>query len=125
MIWRQRGPVNLKRHAGEEVLQRLCHVRVLAGQRDGRRRGQYLLRVQVVLVQRLALEFNHDPIQELVKLAQSNRVSPDLKAKINMEFLQYYLPKLRAIDTNPNQGEVIQINIVNPHEIVDAQIIDR
>ena len=78
-----------------------------------------------VLVQRLALEFNHDPIQELVKLAQSNRVSPDLKAKINMEFLQYYLPKLRAIDTNPNQGEVIQINIVNPHDIVDAEIVDR
>ena len=78
-----------------------------------------------VLVQRLALEFNHDPIHELVKLAQSNRISPDLKAKINMEFLQYYLPKLRAIDTNPNQGEVIQINIVNPHDIVDAEIIDR
>ena len=78
-----------------------------------------------VLVQRLAMEFNHDPVQELVKLAQSNRISPDLKAKINMEFLQYYLPKLRASDTNPNQGDVIQINIVNPHDIVDAEIIDR
>lgn len=78
-----------------------------------------------VLVQRLALEFNHDPIHELVKLAQSNRVSPDLKAKINMELIQYYLPKLRAIDTNPNQGEVIQINIVNPHDIIDTTTIDR
>lgn len=67
-----------------------------------------------LLVQRLALEFKHDPVAELVKLAQSNRIPPELKAKINMEFLQYYLPKLKAIDTNPNQGEVININIVQP-----------
>lgn len=67
-----------------------------------------------MLVQRLAVEFQHDPIEELVKLARSNRVSPDLKAKINLELIQYYIPKLRAIDTNPNQGETISINIINP-----------
>lgn len=73
-----------------------------------------------ILVQRLALEFQHDPVAELVKLAKSNRISPDLKAKINMELIQYYIPKLRAIDTNPNQGETIQINIIDSNTKVNT-----
>ncbi len=66
------------------------------------------------LIQRLAFEFNFDPVAELVKLAKSNRVSSDLRAKISMEFMQYFMPKMKAIDTNPNQGEVININILPP-----------
>lgn len=64
------------------------------------------------LVQRLATEFRHDPIAELIKLAKSSKTTPELKAKINQELLQYYLPKLKAIDTNPNSGEVISINVI-------------
>lgn len=69
-----------------------------------------------LFVQRLAVEFQHDPVAELVKIAQSNRISPDLKAKINLELLSYYLPKLKAIDTNPNQGEVINLNVILPNQ---------
>lgn len=64
------------------------------------------------LVQRLATEFKHDPIAELIKLAKSAKTSPELKAKINQDLVQYYLPKLKAIDTNPNSGEVISINVI-------------
>lgn len=64
------------------------------------------------LVQRLATEFHHDPIAELVKLAKSSKTTPELKTKINQELVQYYLPKIKAIDTNPNSGEVISINVI-------------
>ena len=41
-----------------------------------------------------------------------------------MELLQYYLPKLKAIDTNPNQGETISINIIQPEgSIIEAQVV--
>lgn len=73
-----------------------------------------------LFVQRLAVEFQHDPVAELVKIAQSTRISPDLKAKINLELLSYYLPKLKAIDTNPNQGEVINLNVVLPSQAPDV-----
>lgn len=64
------------------------------------------------LVQRLASEFKYDPIEELVKIAKSTKSSLELKAKINQELIQYYLPKVKAIDTNPNAGEVISINVI-------------
>lgn len=64
------------------------------------------------LVRRLAVEFGYDPISELVKTARSAKTSPELKTKINMELVQYYLPKIRAVDTNPNAGEVISINVI-------------
>lgn len=64
------------------------------------------------LVQRLATEFKYDPIEELVKIAKSSKSSLELKAKINQELVQYYLPKIKAVDTNPNAGEVISINVI-------------
>lgn len=64
------------------------------------------------LVQRLASEFKYDPIEELVKIAKSSKSTLELKAKINQELIQYYLPKVKAIDTNPNAGEVISINVI-------------
>lgn len=77
-----------------------------------------------LLVQRLAMEFEFDPIAQLVELARNKYSSPDLKAKINMELLQYYLPKLKAIDTNPNQGETISINIIQPEgSVIEAQVV--
>ena len=77
-----------------------------------------------LLVQRLAMEFEFDPVAQLVELARHKYSSPDLKAKISMELLQYYLPKLKAIDTNPNQGETISINIIQPEgSILEAQVV--
>lgn len=83
-----------------------------------------------ILVQRLANEFHHDPIAELVKLAKSSRVMPETKVKINLELLSYYMPKLKAIDTNPNQGETISLNIILPSQTksfsspLEASVID-
>ena len=77
-----------------------------------------------LLVQRLAMEFEFDPVAQLVELARHKYSSPDLKAKISMELLQYYLPKLKAIDTNPNQGETISINIIQPEgSTIEAQVV--
>lgn len=64
------------------------------------------------LVQRLATDLHYDPIAELVKLAKHPKTSPELKAKISSELMQYYMPKLKAIDTNPNAGEIISINVI-------------
>lgn len=65
-----------------------------------------------MLIRRLASEFKYDPIAELVKIAKSNKSTLELKTKINQELIQYYLPKVKAIDTNPNAGEVISINVI-------------
>ncbi len=67
-----------------------------------------------LMIQRLAVEFNHDPIKEMVKLAKSNGIDDKLKFEINKELLSYIVPKLKAIDTNPNQGEVISIKVITP-----------
>lgn len=67
-----------------------------------------------ILIQRLAAEFGHDPVEELIKLARSSKTSSDIKMKINMELLNYCIPKLKAIDTNPNQGETISVNVILP-----------
>lgn len=67
-----------------------------------------------LLMQRLAMEFKYDPIKEMIKLAKHNKTSNELKFKIASQLTDYYLPKVKAIDTNPNQGEVISINIIQP-----------
>ena len=67
-----------------------------------------------MLVQRLASEFKHDPIAELVRLAQSDEVTNELKYRINSDLVGFYLPKVKAIDTNPNDGETISVKVILP-----------
>ncbi len=67
-----------------------------------------------ILMQRLAVEFEYDPIHELIRLARNKTSSNELQYKIACQLADYYLPKVKAIDTNPNQGEVIALNIVFP-----------
>lgn len=68
-----------------------------------------------ILMRRLATEFKLDPIKELIKLAHSDEASPELRFKIMNELLGYYMPKVKAIDTNPNQGEVINVQVLMPN----------
>lgn len=69
------------------------------------------------LVSRFAYEFDgYDPIAELVALARDPKASINERKAIHTELAGYIYPKLKAIDTNPNQGEVISLNIVFPDE---------
>lgn len=67
-----------------------------------------------ILMHRLAAEFKLDPIKELVKMSQRPDITSELRFKIMNELLSYYMPKMKATDTNPNQGEVISVNIKFP-----------
>lgn len=67
-----------------------------------------------LLMQRLRFEFGYDPIEELVNIAQDKKTSSGDRIKIATELLSYYQPKMKAMDFNPDQGEVIKINISFP-----------
>ena len=56
------------------------------------------------LLRRLRFEFGYDPINSTEKI------------KIASELLSYYQPKMKAMDFNPNAGEVINVNISFPDE---------
>ena len=66
-----------------------------------------------IFTQRLLQDLQHDPLEALVELSR-NAKSDYVKAQINLELLQYMIPKLKAVDTNPNQGETISINVMLP-----------
>lgn len=68
------------------------------------------------LLRRLRFEFGYDPIKELVHLARSAKTNSTEKIKIASELLSYYQPKMKAMDFNPNAGEVINVNISFPDE---------
>ena len=53
---------------------------------------------------------------ELVHLARSAKTNSTEKIKIASELLSYYQPKMKAMDFNPNAGEVINVNISFPDE---------
>lgn len=68
------------------------------------------------LIRRLRYEFGYDPIKELVSLARSVKTNSSEKIKIASELLSYYQPKVKAMELNPNAGEVINVNISFPDE---------
>lgn len=83
------------------------------------------LKAHDVFTERMIRDLKHDPVKELVDLAQHPDDSirmRELKAQINMELLQYMIPKLKAVDTNPNQGETISISVVMPGAIAPEQV---
>lgn len=67
-----------------------------------------------LLLRRLQYEFNFDPLQELVALAKSNKTSVGEKIKISQELMGYIVPKLKNVEVNQHQGEVIRVNIMFP-----------
>ena len=67
-----------------------------------------------MLLRRLQYEFNFDPLQELVALAKSNKTSVGEKIKISQELMGYIVPKLKNVEVNQHQGEVIRVNIMFP-----------
>lgn len=64
------------------------------------------------LMRKLRYSLNYDPLTELVKLAKSAKTTSSEKIKIASELLSYYQPKLKPMEMNPNDGEVINVNIV-------------
>ena len=68
------------------------------------------------LLRRLRLELKYDPVKELVELAKSAKTNSSEKIKIASELLSYYQPKVKAVELNPNAGEVIKVNISFPEE---------
>lgn len=79
------------------------------------------LKAHDVFTQRVIHDLSHDPVAELVNLAKFSS-SEKLRAEINIELLQYMIPKLKAVDTNPNAGEMIQINVVMPGQTQPEEI---
>ena len=71
------------------------------------------LKAHDVFTSRLLNDLNYDPLVELVELAREAR-SELVRANINLTLLEYMIPKLKAVDTNPNQGEVMSINVILP-----------
>jgi hypothetical protein len=73
-----------------------------------------------IFTTRLIHDLKHDPLETLVELSRTCK-SELVKAQINLTLLEYMLPKLKAIDTNPNQGEMISINVVLPGQAQPIQ----
>lgn len=78
------------------------------------------LKTHDLFTERLIRDLKHDPLEELVNLSRSAK-SELVKANINLTLLEYMIPKLKAVDTNPNQGEVISINVVMPGQSIPVQ----
>jgi hypothetical protein len=57
---------------------------------------------------------NLDPVEEVVKIAQSDESSNELRARIWLSLAEYISPKLRAVDQTISApgGEPMQIEIV-------------
>lgn len=68
-----------------------------------------------ILMQRLANEFKIDPLAELVKLARRSD-NDKLRKEIYAELMSYYMPKMKAIDHNPHQGETINVSFIFPED---------
>lgn len=64
------------------------------------------------LIRRLKYGLKYDPLVELVKLAKSQKTTASEKIRIASELLSYYQPKLKPMEMNPNEGEVINVNIM-------------
>jgi hypothetical protein len=58
---------------------------------------------------------NLDPVEEVVKIAQSDESSNELRARIWLSLAEYISPKLRAVDQTiggPDDATPFQIEIV-------------
>ena len=64
------------------------------------------------LMRKLKYGLGYDPLIELVKLAKSSKTTCSEKIRIASELMSYYQPKLKPMEVNPNEGEVINVNIM-------------
>lgn len=63
------------------------------------------------LLRRMQLGYNYDPLVELMAIARSTKSSVAEKIKIAQELMSYVYPKVKAIATDPNMGDVINITV--------------
>lgn len=63
------------------------------------------------LLRRMQMGFGYDPLNELVSIARSTKSSVSEKIKIAQELMSYVYPKVKAIATDPNMGDVINITV--------------
>jgi hypothetical protein len=89
------------------------HVK-LGGRKAGTRNRSFSVRERLE-------QLDCDPLEECIKIAQSNESSNELKAKIWLGILDYTAPKLRAIDQTiggpdgqPPQIEIIRVEFKPP-----------
>lgn len=63
------------------------------------------------LLRKMQLGLGYDPLLELVALARSNKSSISDKIKIAQELMSYVYPKVKAIATDPNLGDIINVTV--------------
>lgn len=73
------------------------------------------------LLRQMRYGLGYDPLTELVGLARSKDTTNTEKIRIATELLGYTHPKMKAIQVNPDMGEVININVSYPdkHKAVE------
>lgn len=68
------------------------------------------------LLRQLRYGLGFDPLAELVGLYRELDTSTAERIRIASELLSYTHPKMKAVQVNPEQGEVITINVSYPDE---------
>lgn len=68
------------------------------------------------LLRQLRYGLGFDPLTELVGLYRDLDTSTAERIRIASELLSYTHPKMKAIQSNPDQGEVITINVSYPDQ---------
>lgn len=68
------------------------------------------------LLRQMRYGLGFDPLAELVGLYRDLDTSTAERIRIASELLSYTHPKMKAIQANPDQGEVITINVSYPDE---------
>lgn len=63
------------------------------------------------LLRKMQAGFGYDPLVELISIARSTKSSVAEKIKIAQELMQYVYPKVKAMATDPNMGDVINITV--------------
>lgn len=56
-------------------------------------------------------KYNHNPIEELIRLSRDENITPLLKLQCEKELAKYYAPQLRAVEHTGKDGESLASNI--------------
>lgn len=63
------------------------------------------------LLRKMQMGLGYDPLVELVTLARKPSTSTNERIKIAQDLMSYVYPKVKAVTTDTNQGEVINITV--------------
>src|SRR2546425_11354750 len=86
--------------------------------RGGRQPGSLNKSPAHQTMREILASLNHDAVHELVLQAQDKDTEPEIRAKINLEFVSFLFPKLKSVeikDDSAGQSDFLQVREMLAH----------